>query len=122
MTNKTKKQSIVDIIEELMLDGREWTIPQVRDELIKRNRFHLDGTVSRRMRELRERGYELTHRHEDGRRTTYYKIKKIKVTTVFLGKSHMFNFGFIGKAIRTLKFKDGSKITYNEADLVLPKD
>lgn len=73
-----KKLTIVDAVEEIMQDEKEYTIYEVRAILIKEyNKFHSDGTVSRAMRSLRDRGYELDWKFKTGSSTTIYWVRKL---------------------------------------------
>lgn len=82
MKNRVKKQSITDLIEQYMSDGCEWSAYALRDAIFEdHRRYHSDGTISRRMRDLRDRGYELSWRysklHTEASHLTLYKISKV---------------------------------------------
>jgi len=75
-----KRQSLPELIEIIMSDGAEYTPYDVREALIKEfNRYHSDGTVSRSMRHLRERGWDMHWRYKgEGSATTLYRIERAK--------------------------------------------
>jgi len=84
MTNVTpikppkSKRSLDELVEAIMLDGNEYS-PYELQEILKceYNRFHSDGSITRSMRSLREKGYKLLWRysHKNSRNTYYWLTK-----------------------------------------------
>lgn len=71
-------KSIADILREILSDGNEYS-PYELQEILKceHQRFHSDGTITRKLRELRQKGCEIMWRYSHkGSRNTYYWMVK----------------------------------------------
>ena len=75
---RSNKPTLLDLLEYYMGDGSEYSPYALREAIAQdHQRFHSDATISRRMRDLRDRGYELSWRFAKNTSLTLYKIKKV---------------------------------------------
>ncbi len=85
-------KSIVDLIEETLLTGFEYSPFELQDMLKSHSRYHSDSSITMAIRKLRLRGHEVAWRYKEGTRTTLYKIvKKVNLRYCLMTASMQFN-------------------------------